>query len=149
MNSSWYDFLTPGFVEKGVLVSMQIPSQESISDVLHVTDITKPMTLLISSQNPPVAFNIKIQNSQGTILYNANIVKPRVIFSPDTYGDYLVSIKNLSSKDTIVYISYGYAQTENSELFSFLWVLFIVSGNYLIIHTYFSGARSRSFFTRR
>jgi len=148
VNSSWNDFLTPGFKESGMLTSAQIPAQESISDVLHVNKVNKPITLLISHQNSPIAFNIKIENSQGTIIYNANVVKSLVTFVPDISGDYLVSIKNLSSKGVMVNVSYGYTQTsENITLFSFLWVFLILGGNYLIIHTYFSGTKNRSYFT--
>ena len=148
VNSSWNDFLTPGFKENGMLTSAQIQAQESISDVLHVNEVNKPITLLISHQNSPIAFNIKIENSQGTIIYNANVVKPSITFVPDISGDYQVSIKNLSSKDTMVNVSYGYTQTsENITLFSFLWVFLILAGNYLIIHTYFSGTKNRSYFT--
>jgi len=148
LNSSWNDFLTPGFMESGILTSAQIPAQESMSNVLHVNEVNKPITLLISHQNSPVAFNIKIENSQGTIIYNANVVKSSVTFVPDISGDYLVSIKNLSGKEALVNVSYGYTQTsENITLFSFLWVFLILGGNYLIIHTYFSGTRNRSYFT--
>ena len=148
VNFSWNDFLTPGFIESKILTSAQIPAQESISYVLHVNEVSKPITLLISHQNSPVAFNIKIENSQGAIIYNANVIKSSVTFVPDISGDYLVLIKNLSSKDVTVNVSYGYTQnSENITLFSFLWVFLILGGNYLIIHTYFSGTRNRSYFT--
>ena len=51
LNSSWNDFLTPGFMESGILTSAQIPAQESMSNVLHVNEVNKPITLLISHQN--------------------------------------------------------------------------------------------------
>jgi len=149
LNSSWNDFLTPGFMESGILTFTQIPAQESVSDVLHVNEVNRPMTLLISHQNSPVAFNIKIENSQRTIIYNANVVKSLVTFVPHISGDHLISINNLSSKYVMVNVSYGYTQTsENITLFSFLWVFLILGGNYLIIYTYFSRTKNRSYFTR-
>jgi len=148
LNSFWNDFLTPGFIEKGILTATQIPSQESVSGVLHVDEIKKPVTLLISNEASPVAFNVNIENSQGITVYNANVVRGVLTFVPDDSGDYLISIKNLSSKDTVVNVSYGYSHTENVSLFSILWVFLILGGNYLIIHTYFSGTRNQSYFTR-
>ena len=149
MNFFSTDFLIPGFVEKGVLTTTQIPAQESVSSVLHVDETNKPMTLLLSHQDSPITFNVKIENLQGIIIYNKNVIKPTVTFVPDLSGDYLVSIKNLSSKDTIVSVSYGYWRTsENVSLFSILWVLLIIGGNYVIIHTYFSGTKNQSRLTR-
>ncbi len=149
LNFSSSDFLTPGFIEKGILTETQIPSQESVSSVLHIDEIKKPVTLSISNQDSPVTFNIKIENPQGMTVYNANVVKSIVTFVPDIPGDYLVSIKNLSSKDTSVSISYGYSRTsENISLFSILWVFLILGGNYLIIHAHFSGTRNQSYFKR-
>jgi len=149
MNFSLTDFLMSGFVEKGTLAATQIPAQESVSRVMHVDETNKPMTLLLSHQDSPVTFNVKIENLQGITVYDKNVVKPTVTFVPDLSGDYLVSIKNLSSKDTIVSVSYGYLRTsENVFLFSVLWVLFIIGGNYIIIHTYFTGTKNQSRFTR-
>jgi hypothetical protein len=148
LNFSSNDFLTSGFTERGLLIDTQLPSQESVSSTLHIDEIKRPVTLIISNENSPVAFSIRIENSQGMAVYNANVLKPIVTFVPDISGDYLVFIKNLSSKDTNVSISYGYLHnSENISLFSILWAFLIIGGNYLIIHTYFSGARNRSYFT--
>jgi len=147
LNFSSNDFLTSGFTQRGLLIDTQIPAQESVSSTLHIDEIKKPVTLIISNQNSAVAFSIRIENSQGIVVYNANVIKPIVTFVPDISGDYLVFIKNLSSKDTTVSISYGYLHnSENISLFSILWAFLIIGGNYLIIHTYFSGARNRSYF---
>jgi len=148
LNSSWNDFLTPGFIEKGLITATPIPSQESVSGVLHVDEIKKPMTLLISNEASQVSFNVSIENPQGITVYNANVAKGVLTFVPDNSGDYVISIKNLSSKDTVVNVSYGYSHTENISLFSILWVFLILGGNYLIIHTYFSRTRNESYFTR-
>src|SRR2546428_8909728 len=116
---------------------------------MHVIKTEKALTFLLSHQDSLISFNVKIENLQGIIVYDKNVVKPTVTFVPDLSGDYLVSIKNLSSKDTIVSVSYGYLLTsENVSLFSVLWVLLIIGGNYIIIHTYFSGTKNQSRLTR-
>ncbi|MGI0069094.1 MAG: hypothetical protein ACREAN_02435, partial [Nitrosopumilaceae archaeon] len=146
INLSADDFLSPGFVTKEILLQgTQIGAQESISIPLQIADV-KPVTLLISASDSPVAFDIQVEGTRGTIIHAPDLIKPTLSFTPDSAGDYLVTIKNLSSKTTMVNVSDGYLKSyENTQVFLvILSMVMIIGGNYFIVHNYFSSLRNYS-----
>jgi hypothetical protein len=146
INLSADDFLSPGFVIKEILLQgTHIGAQESISTHIQIADV-KPITLLISASDSPVAFDIQVEGTRGTIIHVPDLIKPTLSFTPDSTGDYLVTIKNLSSKPTTVNLSDGYLKSyDNNQIFWVILSMFmIIGGNYFIVHNYFSSLRNYS-----
>lgn len=146
VNMSADDFLSPGFVVKDTMLQgVQLPAQDSISIPFHVDDVT-PVTLLISASNPPVAFDLRVDGPQGMVYHDSNLIKPSLTFTPDSKGDYLVTVKNLSGKMTSVNMNSGYLKSYDFTqiLLVILSMAMIIGGNYFIINNYFSSLRNYS-----
>ena len=143
INLSADDFLSPGFVVKETLLQgTQIRAQDYASTSLQI-NIIKPITLLVSSSDSPIAFDIQVESPKGTIIHNPDLVKPTLTFAPDSTGTYLVTIKNLSSKTTTINVNDGYFKNyESSQVLLVIISMFmIIGGNYFIVHNYFSYLR--------
>ena len=146
INFSADDFLSPGFVVKETLLQgVQLPAQESVSIPFQVQDV-KPVTLLISASDPPVAFDIQVDGPQGTVYHNSDLIKPSMTFAPDSAGDYHVTVKNLSGKTTSVNISNGYLKSYEftQVLLVILSIMMLIGGNYFIVHNCFSSLQNYS-----
>lgn len=140
------DFLSPGFVvEEKLLQGTQVAAQESVSIPFQINDL-KPVTLLISASDSLVAFDIQVDGPQGMIYHNSDLIKSSLTFTPDSVGDYLVTVKNLSSKATTINVSDGYQKNyEITQVFLvILSMMMIIGGNYFIVHNYFSSMRNYS-----
>ncbi|GEM_PF-2220481 len=138
LNFSADDFLSPGFVEKGTLLQRtQLGGQEFFSTPLY-SDNLKPVSLLISASDSTVAFDIQVESTYGIVFHNMGSAKSPLTFVPDSKGDYLVTIKNLSSKTITVNVSYGYLKNyeSNQILFVILSMFLIIGGNYIIVHNF-------------
>lgn len=146
LNFSADDFLSPGFIEKSrLLQGTQIGPQESSSVTLSIVDI-KPVTLLVSSLDPTITFDIQVDGPNGMVFHKMSSSKSTFTFTPDSKGDYLLTIKNLSSKTTTVNVSDGSLKSyENREiLLVVLSMSMIIGGNYLVVQNYFSSLRNYS-----
>ncbi len=141
LNFSMSDFLTPGFVEKGmVLENVEMQGSSSVNGVIHVDEIGMPYVVILSNNGSPVEFDVKIDDSQGEIVHSTIFEKGQTGFTPDVKGDYPIYVKNQSGKPTSVSLIYGisheYART--SMMMTALWVLLVIGGNYLIFHKHFT-----------
>ena len=146
INLSADDFLSPGFVTKDILLQgTSIGAQESFSTPMLISDMA-PVTILVSTSNPPVAFDVQIESQQGTITHIPNLIKSTLTFTPDSTGSYIITIKNLSSKTATINLSDGYLKSyENNQVFLvILSMAMIIGGNYFIVHNYFSSLRNYS-----
>jgi hypothetical protein len=146
INLSADDFLSPGFVVKGILLQgTQVAAQESVSIPFQINDV-KPITLLVSASDAPVAFNIQVDGPRGIVYHDSDLIKSSLTFTPDSIGDYIVTVKNLSSKTTVVNISEGYVKNyENMQVILVILSMFmIIGGNYLIVNNYFFSLRNYS-----
>ena len=146
INLSADDFLSPGFVTKGSLLQqVQIKSQDSVSTSLQI-DTIEPTTLLVSSFGSEAAFDIQVESPKGTMTHYPDLVKPTMVFTPDSTGTYVITIKNLSSKTTTINVDYGYMKSyDNSQVLLVIMSMFmILGGNYFIIHNHFSSLRRYS-----
>ena len=140
------DFLSPGFVVKEKLIQgTQITAQEYVSIPFQINDV-KPVTLLISASDSPVAFDIQVDGPQGMVYHNSDLIKSSLTFIPDTVGNYIVTVKNLSSKAVTMTISDGYQKNyEITQVFLvIISMMMIIGGNYFIVHNYFSSMRNYS-----
>jgi hypothetical protein len=140
------DFLSPGFIVKGTLLQgIHMEAQESISTPLQINDV-KPVTLLVSASDSPVAFDIQVEGPQGILVHNSDMIKPTLTFIPDSTGSYLVTIKNLSSKTIRINVDNGYLKSYESTqvLLVIISMFMIIGGNYFIAHNYFSSLRNYS-----
>ena len=141
LNFSAQDFLTPGFIEKGiVLQNVAIPSGSSVTGIIHVAEINKQYVVILSNDGSPSKFDVKIENSQWGIVHNTIFEKGVIKFTPDVKGDYRISIQNQSGKPSSMSTSYGTSNdyTQTSLIMTALWILLIVGGSYLILHRYFT-----------
>jgi len=132
------DILTPGFVKSGIVIAeTEIKPDESISGTIYMEKTHLPITLMLSSVNNPVIFNLKIETPEGVTInkeYSGGLLK----FTPDTSGDYIISIKNLSLKSSVVTISYGSTVNDGNTVFvTALWLGLLIGGNYLVVHSHF------------
>ena len=132
------DILTPGFVKSGIVISdTEIKPDETISGTIHTEKTHLPITLMLSSVNNPVIFNIKIETPEGATInkdYSGGLLK----FTPDTSGDYIISIKNLSLKPSVITMSYGSEVDDGNTVFvTVVWLGLLIGGNYLVVHSHF------------
>jgi uncharacterized protein YfaS (alpha-2-macroglobulin family) len=141
LNFSAQDFLTPGFIEKGIILeNVELKGSSSTSGVIHVDEIGKPYVVILSNNGSPTKFDVKIDGSQGEVLHDTIFKNGEIRFTPDMKGDYAISIKNESGNPTSVSLNYGLTHdyTQTSLMMSVLWVLLIIGGNYLILHKHFT-----------
>jgi hypothetical protein len=140
LNFSIQDFLSPGFIEKGIILE-NIPLQgvSSITGVMHVDEIGKQYVLVLSNNGSPTKFDVRINGLEGEVLHNAIFEKGTIRIIPDVKGDYQVNIKNLSGQSTSVSLSYGLVHDYDQVmlLMTALSVFLIICGNYLIFHKHF------------
>lgn len=140
LNFSAQDFLTPGFIEKGIILqNVDVQGSSSVNGIMHVNEINKQYVVILSNNGSPSKFDVQIENSQWGVMHNTIFEKGVIKFSPNISGDYLISVKNQSGKPTTVSLSYGtyYDYTKTSLMMTMLCVLLIIGGSYLILHRYF------------
>lgn len=140
------DFLSPGFIVNGILLQgVHVDPQEYVSAPFQIIDM-KPVTFLISTSESPIAFDIQVEGPQGMAYHNSNLIESSFTFTPDSKGNYVVTIKNLSGKPTIINISSGFMKSYeiNHVLLVILSIGMIIGGNYFIVHNYFSSLRNYS-----
>jgi len=138
-NFSVSDFLTPGFVQKGiVLENYEIKGDSSYVGTLHVDQTGIPYTIVLSDNGSPTNFDVRIGNSQEDLIHETLFKKGVIQFTPDTKGDYVISIQNQSGQPTSVSLSYGISHdyTVSSLMVTATWVLLVIGGNYVILHRY-------------
>ena len=141
LNFSAQDFLTPGFIEKGIILeNVELKGSSSVSGVIHVDEIGKQYVVILSDNGTPTKFDVQIDGSQGEIIHDAIFKNGEIGFTPDMKGDYAINIKNESGKPASVSLNYGlsHVYTQTSLMMSALWVLLIMGGNYLILHKHFT-----------
>ena len=139
LNFSVHDFLTPGFVQKGmVLENYEIKSDSTYVGTIHVDQISTPYTIILSDNDSPTKFDVRIGNSQEDLLHEIIFKKGTIQFAPDTRGDYTISIQNQSGQPSSVSLSYGVSHdyTTSSLVITAIWVLLVIGGNYVILHRY-------------
>ena len=138
-NFSVSDFLTPGFVQKGiVLENYEIKGDSSYVGTIHVDQTGIPYTIVLSDNGSPTNFDVRIGNSQEDLIHETLFKKGVIQFTPDTKGDYVISIQNQSGQPTSVSLSYGISHdyTVSSLMVTATWVLLVIGGNYVILHRY-------------
>ena len=141
LNFSAQDFLTPGFIEKGIILeNVELKGSSSTSGVIHVDEIGKPYVVILSDNGSPTKFDVQINGLQGEVLHDTIFKNGEIRFISDMKGDYTINIKNESGKPVSVSLNYGLAHdyTQTSLMMSALWVLLIIGGNYLILHKHFT-----------
>ena len=141
LNFSAQDFLTPGFIEKGIILeNVELKGDSSTSGVIHVDETGKQYVVILSDNDTPTKFDVIIDGSQGEIIHDTIFKNGEIGFTPDVKGDYAINIKNESGKPASVSLSYGlpHVYTQTSLMMSALWVLLIIGGNYLILHKHFT-----------
>ena len=141
LNFSAQDFLTPGFIEKGVILeNVELKGSSSANGIIHVDEIGKQYVVILSSSGSPIKFDVRIDDSQGEILHDTIFKNGEVRFIPDLKGDYTIYIKNESGKPVSISLNYGlpHAYTQTYLAMSALWVMLIIGGNYLILHKHFT-----------
>lgn len=141
LNFSMEDFLTPGFIEKGIILeSIEMQGGSSTDGIMHVDEIGKQYVLVLSNNNSPAKFDIRINGAEGEILHNIIFEKGEIKFTPDVKGDYSIYIKNQSGKSASVSLSYGlpHDYDQVSLIMTALCILLIMGGNYLILHKHFT-----------
>jgi len=138
-NFSAYDFLTPGFVQKGILLeNYEIKGDSTFVGIIHVDQTSTPYTIILSDNGSPTKFDVRIGNSQEDLLHETISKKGIIQFAPDAKGDYTISVQNQSGQPASVSLSYGISHdyTMNSLMTTALWVLLVIGGNYVILHRY-------------
>ena len=140
LNFSVQDFLTPGFIQKGIIFeNEELKGSSSTNGVIHVDEIGKQYVIFLSDNDSPTKFDVRIDGSQGEIFHDAIFKKGEIRFTPDLKGDYTINVKNESGAPASVSIIYGlsHVYTQTSLMMSALWVLLLIGGNYLILHKHF------------
>lgn len=138
-NFSVSDFLTPGFVQKGiVLENYEIKGDSSYVGTIHVDQNGIPYTIVLSDNGSPTNFDVRIGNSQEDLLHETIFKKGVIQFTPSTTGDYAIGIQNQSGQPASVSLSYGISHdySVNSLMTTAIWVLLVIGGNYVILHRY-------------
>ena len=138
-NFSVHDFLTPGFVQKGiVLENYEIKGDSSYVGTIHVDQTGTPYTIILTDNDSPTNFDIRIGNSQEDLLHETIFKKGVIQFTPESKGDYVISVQNQSGQPASVSLSYGISHdyTVNSLMTTAIWVLLLIGGNYVILHRY-------------
>lgn len=141
LNFSMHDFLTPGFIEKGVILeSVEMRGDSSTTGIMHIDEIGKQYVLVLSDNDSPTKFDMRIDGAKGEILHNTIFEKGEVRFTPDMKGDYSIYLKNQSGKSVAVSLSYGlpHDYDQASLIMTALSVLLIIGGNYFILHKHFT-----------
>lgn len=139
LNFSVHDFLTPGFVQKGiVLENYEIKGDSSYVGTIHVDQTGMSYAIILSDNDSPTNFDVRIGNSQEDLLHETIFKKGAIQFTPSTTGDYVITIQNQSGQPTLVSLSYGISHdyTVNSLMTTVIWVLLVIGGNYVILHRY-------------
>ena len=138
-NFSVHDFLTPGFVQKGiVLENYEIKGDSSYIGTIHVDQTSTRYTIILSDNDSPTNFDVRIGNSHEDLLHETIFKKGVIQFTPGIKGYYVISIQNQSGQPASVSLSYGISHdyTVNSLMTTTIWVLLIIGGNYVILHRY-------------
>ena len=141
LNFSAHDFLTPGFIQKGmILENVELTGSSSTSGVIHIDEIGTQYVVILSDNDTPTKFDVIIDGSQGEIIHDTIFKNGEIRFTPDMKGDYVINIKNESGKPASVSLIYGvpHDYTQTSLMMSALWVLLMIGGNYLIFHKHFT-----------
>lgn len=141
LNFSMQDFLTPGFIEKGIILeNVEMQGSSSVNGIIHVDEIGKQYVVILSDNGSPIEFDVKISDSKGEIMHNIIFEKGQTEFVPDVKGDYTIYVKNQSGKSTSVSLIYGISHeyTTTSMMMTTLWVLLVIGGNYMIFHKHFT-----------
>jgi hypothetical protein len=140
---SGQDILTPGFNQNGLVIQdTEVKPHESIIGSVHIDKISGPVTLMLSSVNNPIVFDIQIETPDNLIIHR-EYLNGRLDFVPTTSGDYIISVKNLSLRSTVLRMSYGSTVDEDNSVtfYTTLWMGLIIGGNYLIIHSRYVNER--------
>ena len=136
-NFSVSDFLTPGFVQKGiVLENYEIKGDSSYVGTIHVDQTDIPYTIVLSDNGSPTNFDVRIGNSQEDLIHETLFKKGDIQFTPKTTGDYAISIQNQSGQPASVSLSYGISHdyAVGSLMTTAIGVLLVIGGNYVILH---------------
>ena len=145
LNFSVQDFLTPGFIQKGIIFeNADLQGSSSANGVIHVDEIGKQYVVVLSDNDFPAKFDVRIDGSQGEISHDVIFKKGEITFTPNLKEDYTINVKNESGKPVSISLSYGlsHVYTQMSLSMSVLWVLLIIGGNYLILHKHFTNTSS-------
>src|SRR6476620_7300478 len=124
LNFSIHDFLTPGFVQKGVILeNYEIRGDSSYTGIIHVDQTTTPYTIILSNSRSPTELDVQIGTSQEVLLHETIFKKGIIQFTPGTKGDYIISVQNQSGQPTSIYLSYGISRdyTVSSLVTNLMW----------------------------
>ena len=141
LNFSAQDFLSPGFIQQGIIFeNVELKGSSSANGIIHVDEIGKQYVVVLSDNSSPTKFDVRIEGSQGEILHESLFEKGEITFTSDLKGDYIINVKNESGKPVSLSLSYGlpHVYTQTSLMMSALWVLLLIGGNYLILHKHFT-----------
>jgi hypothetical protein len=141
LNFSAQDFLSPGFIQQGIIFeNVELKGSSSANGIIHVDEIGKQYVVVLSDNSSPTKFDVRIEGSQGEILHESLFEKGEITFAPDFKGDYTINVKNESGKPVSLSLSYGlpHVYTQTSLMMGVLWVLLLIGGNYLILHKHFT-----------
>ncbi len=141
LNFSMHDFLTPGFTQKGVILeNYEMKGDSTYDGIIRIDDTSVPYTIVLSDNGSPTTFDVRIANSQEDLLHKTIFEKGTIQFTPAIEGDYTIRIQNQSGQPASVSLSYGISHdyTVTSLVITFMWVLLVIGGNYVILHKHFT-----------
>ncbi len=141
LNFSAQDFLSPGFIQQGIIFeNVELKGSSSANGIMHVDEIGKQYVLVLSDDGSSTKFDVRMDGLEGEVSHNTIFEKGTIRVTPDMKGDYLIHVKNLSGKSTSISLSYGLSHDYNQVLLimTALSVLLIIGGNYLILHKHFT-----------
>ncbi len=137
LNFSVHDFLTPGFIQKGVILeNYEIKGDSTYDGIIHVDDTSVPYAIVLSDNGSPTTFDVRIANSQEDLLHKTIFEKGTIQFTPGAKGDYTIHVQNQSGQPASISLSYGVSHdyTTTSLVTTAMWVLLVIGGNYVILH---------------
>ena len=141
LNFSMHDFLTPGFIQKGIILeNYELKGDSTYDGIIHVDETSAPYTIVLSDNDSPAKFDVRIGNSQEDLLHETIFKKGTIQFTPSTAGDYAIRVQNQSGQPASISLSYGISHdyTTTSLVTTAMWVLLVIGGNYVILHKYFA-----------
>jgi len=138
------DFLEPGFVIDGTLIQDQyISPNDSLESALFLTKEGQEVTVSVTNPISKVPLRLEIKDPEGMTINNIDSSKgPKITFRTESVGKYTVTLTNVGTEMTKITTQYGHSVPETvgqetNAILGVSWILLIIMGSYLILHTDF------------